>query len=202
MQSYPWLQVSARGEVTAVLTGEKYLLRDIDDPVEFFLAKRNEQAGFDLIDAPAPYAHVAADTTNNCNLRCPFCIDDFTFATHDRMTKDDFLKLTSMGELVWDGGLWLSCLFEPFLHPDFFRFLELVPPLGKQKCMLTTNLAVKRFKPEAVEAVAAANLNYINISVDSMTRDTYEKLRVNADYDVFWANLENLAGTFQRAPAP
>jgi MoaA/NifB/PqqE/SkfB family radical SAM enzyme len=191
-----------RGEATECPTGHKHLLREIDDPLAFFRAKHKEHGELGLADDGPVYSLIAADTTHNCNLRCNFCFDDFSLATRERMTEENFLKLISMAELVGNGGLFLSCLYEPFLHPRFTNLLGLVPLIGKEKCFFTTNLSVKVFKPEVFEALANANLNYINISVDSMTRETYEKFRVNADYDVFWANLKNLADTFQRAPAP
>jgi len=105
-------------------------------------------------------------------------------------------------ELVWNGGIFLSCLYEPFLHPRFTHLLRLVPEIGRDKCFFTTNLCFRRFRPEELEAVAEANLNYINISVDSLTRDTYEALRVNADYDVFRQNLDALTKTFRIAARP
>jgi molybdenum cofactor biosynthesis enzyme MoaA len=196
------LQVAASGLVTAHATGATYRLSEIADPLSFFRGLRREHAEQGVASDAPHYAYIAADTTHNCNLRCRFCPDDFSQATRDRMSEDHFQKLMAMAELAANGMLFLSCLYEPFLHPRFTDLLRLVPPIGREKAFFTTNLSVKRFKPDDLAGVAEANIGYVNVSVDSLHRETYEKLRVNADYDVFSENLKNLAAMFRNAPDP
>jgi len=202
MPNFTVLSVGAKGDVWSSADNQTFWLKDIENPSEFFSMKRREYTEKGLAPDYLVYNYISADTTHNCNLRCSFCIDDFSQATSSRMTREDFVKLISMAEIVPDGMLFLSCRFEPFLHPRFPEFLSLVPEIGRRKCFFTTNLCVKRFKPDVFEALANANLHYFNISVDSLTPSTFEYLRVNADFDVFWDNLTNLRKTFAAAKNP
>ena len=60
------------------------------------------------------------DITSNCNLRCVFCVNDFSnIKGNILMTEKVFDKVMALLPLVPDGSFFLSCLFEPTMHPDF-----------------------------------------------------------------------------------
>ena len=198
----PVLSVKADGRAVLPLTGEQIFLKDLDDPAAYFLAKRREYGERGLASVSDYYGYISADTTHNCNLRCQFCFDDFSSASRARMTREDFVKLVSLAELAPDGMLFLSCLYEPFLHPGFADLLQLLPEIGRRKCFFTTNLCVKRLKDEVFEVLARANLLYMNVSLDSLVQPTFEHLRVNADFEVFRDNLGKLARAFREAGNP
>ena len=60
---------------------------------------------------------IAADITNNCNLRCTFCFNDFTGAKNQFITDEMFEKVISL--------------------------LERIPRELRQKVFFTTNLTTK-----------------------------------------------------------
>ncbi len=202
MGNFIGLTVGARGNVQVSVDNETFFLKDIDDPLGFFSAKRKEYTERSLAPDFPIYNYIAADTTDNCNLRCKFCCDDWTKVTNFRMTRENFLKLVSLAEIVPNGMFFLSCLFEPFLNARFHEFLTLIPKIGKSKCFFTTNLTVKKFSANVFENLSTANLHYINISVDSLIPKTFEYLRVNAKFEVFWENLQNLTRVFASAADP
>jgi hypothetical protein len=71
-------------------------------------------------------ALIAADVVNNCNLRCPFCLVDYTrIRTTEVMSDEVFDKAIQFAELASEGSFLLSCLHEPTLHPNFDRLLSL-----------------------------------------------------------------------------
>jgi MoaA/NifB/PqqE/SkfB family radical SAM enzyme len=143
---------------------------------------------------------VAADIVNNCNLRCPFCLVDYSAVTKtELMTEETFLSLIRLAPTVRDGHFYLSCLNEPTLHPHLNRFLGLVPPEARRKMFFTTNLA-RPLKEADFEAWAASGLHHINISLDTLDAARFGVLRRFGRLDVFMRNLEALSAAFRRTP--
>jgi hypothetical protein len=141
---------------------------------------------------------LAVDIVNNCNLRCPFCMVDYSGVDKtELMTEETFLRLLRLIRHVPQGGFWLSCLHEPTLHPGMDYFLSLIPPNSRKKVVFTTNLA--RPLPERTfEAWVASGLKHINISCDTMDPELFAVLRKFGKDSVFESNLRSLARVFQR----
>lgn len=149
-----------------------------------------------------PISHVALDLVNNCNLRCPFCVYDYTdVRTTRRMTEATFRNALTLLPFVTDGNFWLSCLHEPTLHPELTRFIGLVPAEYRRKLFFTTNLA-KRQPEEFFAFLAASGMHHINISVESFDPAIYEKMRKGARHAIFRENLERLKNAFANATSP
>lgn len=160
-----------------------------------------DQDSFDLPKFPA-LGLLACDIVNNCNLRCPFCIVDYSrVRTTETMSDEVFNKLLRLAELVPDGLFLLSCLHEPTLHPKFDRLLAMVPKEQARKFMFTTNLA-KPLKDQMFEAWADSGIHHINISLDTLDPDLFAVLRKFGRLKVFQDNLERLVSVFRRHPSP
>jgi hypothetical protein len=145
---------------------------------------------------------VAVDIVDNCNLRCPFCLFDYsgTKSTHF-MTTEVFDAALRLLPLVPDGGFWLSCLHEPSLHPDFLALIERVPREHRRKLMFTTNIA-KRANESYFQALAASGACFINISIESRTPALYEKFRKGARFSIFQENWDRLIAAWRAAASP
>jgi hypothetical protein len=143
---------------------------------------------------------VAADITSNCNLRCPFCLVDYSGVTKTEvMSESTFGKLMQLVGTVPDGEFYISCLHEPTLHPRLNTLLELIPEHGRKKIFFTTNLA-RPLKTADFEAWARSGLHHINVSLDTLDAGRFAVLRKFGRLDVFTANLDRLAETFARTP--
>ena len=67
-----------------------------------------------------PIRFVAMDIVNNCNLRCPFCVYDYEGVNTTKLMKDEvFDAVLRLLPLIGQECLWLSCLHEPTMHPQF-----------------------------------------------------------------------------------
>jgi MoaA/NifB/PqqE/SkfB family radical SAM enzyme len=143
---------------------------------------------------------VAADIVDNCNLRCPFCLYDYSTVTKTHlMTEATFAKLASLARAVREGQFYISCLHEPTLHPRLNALLTLLPEDARHKVFFTTNLA-RPLKDADFEAWAHSGLHHINVSLDTLVPDRFATLRKFGRFDVFTANLDRLAATFGRVP--
>ena len=139
-----------------------------------------------------PLGHVAMDVVNNCNLRCPFCVYDYTgVRTTELMDDATFDSVLRLLPYVRAGNLWLSCLHEPTLHPRLMELIGRIPVPFRDRVMFTTNLA-KRMPDAFFAGLAESGLHNINISVESLVPAVYERLRKGARHRIFsenWAKL-------------
>lgn len=149
-----------------------------------------------------PILHVAMDIVDNCNLRCPFCLYDYsdTRTTH-LMERDTLLAALRFLPLTRDGEFWFSCLHEPALHPDLRGFIDAVPPELRRKVFFTTNIA-KRMPQEYFDWLAASGIDHINVSIESRTPAIYEKMRKGARFRIFQENWDRLMVSLERTANP
>jgi len=144
----------------------------------------------------------AMDIVNNCNLRCPFCLFDYSETKSTRFMSDEtFEAALRFIPYVNDGDFWLSCLHEPSLHPDFLRLIERIPRQWRHKVMFTTNLA-KRMPESYFAALAASGVHHINISLESLDPAIFERMRKGARFPIFKENWEKLLTAWRAASAP
>lgn len=146
------------------------------------------------------YGCMMADINSGCNLRCPFCSNDWRILPNNvNMTVETYEKVLTLMPLAADQGFFFSCHFEPTIHSRFVDFVKMLPPIGKEKVFFTTNLA-KRFPVETLFMLSEANIHHINISLDTLDQSLYEEFRAGARYDTTVANLIDLVSVFKRNP--
>ena len=155
-----------------------------------------------LVSAWEPVRFVAMDIVDNCNLRCPFCLHDYAGVNRtNTMPEAVFRSALRLIDYTTDRNFWLSCLHEPTLHPGLADFLDSIPERWNRKAFFTTNLA-KRMPLAYFERVARSNLHNINVSIESLRPDVYERMRKGARQPIFAANLDMLVAAFAAAPRP
>jgi MoaA/NifB/PqqE/SkfB family radical SAM enzyme len=144
--------------------------------------------------------YIAADIVNNCNLRCPFCLVDYSQVRRtDLMDEATFRALISLAPAVPRGGFWLSCLHEPTLHPRLVEYLSWIPEPHREKFWFTTNLA-RPLSDTELEAIATSGLHHINVSLDSFNAELFAILRKHGRVAVFRDNLEKLVARCRLSP--
>ncbi|MET4806209.1 radical SAM protein [Limibacillus sp. MBR-115] len=148
-----------------------------------------------------PVALVAMDITNNCNLRCPFCVSDYSDINRTRlMTPETFARMTELLPFTQEGGFfWLSCGHEATLHPRLLDYIESIKPALRKRVAFTTNLA-KPMKEEYLDRLLTSGILRLNLSIDSIQDPAFSKLRKGGRLRIFRANLERLAAALIRAP--
>jgi MoaA/NifB/PqqE/SkfB family radical SAM enzyme len=151
---------------------------------------------------PPAYAYIAADITGNCNLRCPFCINDFSVIKDNPiMTETTFEKILSMVPLISGCNFYISCHFEPSIHNRLLDFLEKIPSKYRKHIFFTTNLCNK-ISDQDIQRLSCINIHHINISIDTLNPTLFEQLRKSAKFEIFHHNLQRLVTAFSNAPNP
>lgn len=168
---------------------------------------RATESGMKVALAPAlsrafePIGHVALDLVDNCNLRCPFCVYDYseTKRTHF-MSAAIFESALRLIPYTTEGNFWLSCFHEATLHPDLLRFIDCVPIDQRRKLMYTTNLA-KPMPDSYFAAIAASGMHHLNISLESLDPVLYERMRKGARFRIFLENWQRLLAAVRAGSA-
>lgn len=143
---------------------------------------------------------MAGDLVNNCNLRCPFCIVDYSRISNTQLMKREaFEKLLTLLPHVPDGAFWLSCLHEPTLHPKLGEFMQMIPPAYARKVAFTTNL-VRPVPDELFTIWAQSGIHHINVSFDTLNEELFSFLRRPGRLPVFLANLRRMTDIFRKHP--
>lgn len=147
----------------------------------------------------SPYG-ILVDPMNGCQLACPGCV-------HSARSKE--LRLFD-----WVPGVLTEPLFadfmrrygpyaiqtdfynygEPLLNPNTPRFIHIAKTY-LARTSVSTNMNVKHFD---AEAYITCGLDYMTLSIDGATQNTYERYRRKGDLEAVFTNVRSLLQTRTR----
>ena len=130
--------------------------------------------------------------TDRCNLRCHYCMpaEGIDFVKNDKLLTIEELKLLSkvmvgqgIDKIRITGG-------EPFVRKDLMVLLRYMAGLpGLNELSITTNATLIGPYIDELKALGITN---INLSLDAINRETFEKITRRDQYDVVYGNLMRL----------
>jgi MoaA/NifB/PqqE/SkfB family radical SAM enzyme len=136
-----------------------------------------------------PYYYII-DACNVCNLRCPLCPTGNTTIAR----KQAMLSLGQYKELfdkIKEYALVVSLYNhgEPLLNPDVFSIIE-----HTHRNRVGTNISSNFNWPQPVEIndFIRSGLDYVTVSLDGVTQDSYQQYRVRGDVREVFDNLKRL----------
>ncbi len=122
--------------------------------------------------------------TNKCNLRCPMCATIHQKNQWEISNEFKQYILNNLGNLeliTWQGG-------EVFLYEGFKDlFLKATENKYLKQIIITNGLLINE---EWANLITKANNLDLTLSIDSIEKDIYEKLRVGANFERLLKNLE------------
>jgi radical SAM protein with 4Fe4S-binding SPASM domain len=152
------------------------------------ILKRSFHAGWPLA--------VSIEPTNRCNLRCPECPSGNDTLKRNRGFMDRAM-FNSVIDQLSPQLLYLTLYFEgePFLHPDFFDFVNYAASKGIFVATSTNGHFLDR---ASAEKTVRSGLHKLIISLDGYDQASYEKYRIGGDFGKVIDGLKNLAEARQR----
>lgn len=139
-----------------------------------------------------PRLQVRMDITNKCNLLCPMCHYPSTVGEHKfDMEPELFQKIVDQ---VFPLAAWVSlaCQYEAFMSRHIEAVLEMC---AKGPCTSVGMVSNATLWSERRIGLLVNNpaIETVSVSIDGATKATYEKFRVNGNFDKLVRNLENFA---------
>jgi radical SAM protein with 4Fe4S-binding SPASM domain len=141
---------------------------------------------------------VGIEPTNNCNLDCVFC-------PRQEMTRQVGDMNTELFERIVDDlrgrveFIWLQDYGEPFLNRNIFQMIRAARARGL-RTGVSTNATV--MTDRVISGILDSGLDYIIFAFDGATRETYEKVRLGANFDQVTRNIRRFLERKNETKAP
>jgi len=137
--------------------------------------------------------HLDIESTNVCNLYCPFCATTFkNWGPYKKGFIDSSLFKRVIDEGVTNElcSIKLSFRGEPLLHPNLAQMVAYAKKKGIIDIYFNTNATL--LNEEKINQLIDSGLDRISISFEGIDKQVYEKYRVGARYEDVVKNIENL----------
>ena len=136
--------------------------------------------------------------TENCNLKCIGCFVEGQF-------KRVYMDPAEARALLSTSGrgyayISLTTLGEAFLHPRFCDILEICKELHPDAIRWVISNGTIPIKGRYRQAVSL--IDRLGLSIDGSTKETYEAIRVGADFDRFRENVSDIVKVREETGSP
>jgi pyruvate-formate lyase-activating enzyme len=131
---------------------------------------------------------VYIESTNYCNLKCIMCPTGLGVVKRPKGYMDMDLYERIVDELAPTvSAAVLHSWGEPLMHPRLFDMIR----LGKRaNIAMETSTNITLLNEERAREVLDAGLDVLYLALDGATRETYERVRVNAKWDKVLRNVD------------
>lgn len=124
-----------------------------------------------------PILSLRITITNRCNENCIYCHHDGMVSSKDEMTPDEIYKISKIAKKIGVKKIRLSG-GDPLVRKDIVEIVEKIASLDFKDISITTNgVLLEKY----AEGLKKAGLNRVNVSLDTLNRDTY-KFVTKMDY--------------------
>ena len=124
-----------------------------------------------------PILSLRITITNRCNENCIYCHHDGMVSSKDEMTPDEIYKICKIAKRLGVKKIRLSG-GDPLVRKDIVEIVEKIGSLDFKDISLTTNgVLLEKY----AEGLKEAGLDRVNVSLDTLDRDTY-KFVTKMDY--------------------
>lgn len=151
----------------------------------------------DSAGAPAPdvgrFLEVFLDQNNKCNLKCRMC--GFSDPRVAALPKFDlpFTLFQKIGDEILPRTryLALSCMTEPLMTRDIGERLAIVGEASVPFTELITNGTL--LSDAVIRSLIAARISRVAISIDGATKETFEGIRIGANFETVLENVRRFS---------
>ena len=112
------------------------------------------------------------ELTSICNYKCPICV---TRSRGMHMLMEDFYKIVDNNYHLFNkNGVWLHFFGEPLANPQFVDCVKYIKSKGA-KARISTNGSL--LDDRRREAVANSGIDYVVVSISTLDRENYKRIR-------------------------
>lgn len=143
--------------------------------------------------------HLDIESTNACNLKCPFCA---TTTEHWGPSKSGLMDLGLYRKIIDEGAenglcaIKLSLRGEPLIHKQLHEMIRYAKDKGILDVYFNTNGML--LTEEVSQQLIVAGLDRISISFEGMEKARYEMYRPGAVFETVIKNVETLLNVRRR----
>lgn len=139
--------------------------------------------------APAPL-HVDIETTNLCDLKCIMCEGRSMKRSKGMMSMDLFERIIRECNEIGVDSVKLGLWGEPLLNkrlPDMIRFAK-----ENSSLILQFNTTANLMTEAVSRTLIEAGLDHLTVSIDGVSAETYERIRIGGKFERVLRNVERL----------
>jgi len=134
--------------------------------------------------------HLELELNYSCNLRCPMCtwsVETTAEKKEEWFTFEDYKKIIDEAVSIGTKSIRLTYINEPLIRQDIDQFIKYAIDAGIIDVIITTNgtLMTKAMSKKLIDA----GLTKINVSLDALTDETYDKIRVGGNLEITTKNI-------------
>lgn len=163
---------------------------DLMIPLRYFIFKPLYKS-YSLIRETNKFPYLLnIELTNICNLSCICCPHNHMKRPQGRMNFGLFKKIADEVSLHPMEIVRLHLFGEPLLHPEISRFIKYIKTKKSIKNVSFSTNCFFLDKKKSKEIITSG-LDTITLCLDGVTKETYEKIRVNSNFERVKKNITN-----------
>jgi pyruvate-formate lyase-activating enzyme len=154
-------------------------------------------AAYEARATHGPFApdRLYVESTSFCNLHCVMCPTGLGTIKRKKGYMDMGLFQRIVNEVApHDPAIVLHSWGEPMMHP---RLFDMIRYARRHELWTETSTNITLLNEDRARAAIDAGLDQLFLAMDGVTKATYERVRVGADYDTTVRNIETLLGLKQ-----
>lgn len=145
--------------------------------------------------------YVQIEPTAKCNLKCNTCMRSQSNPVNEGDMKFDLFKSIAdqlTQPLYGTKVISLTGLGEPFTNPDLVQIVHYAKNKGLNIGMVT-NLTLAN--EDILKGLIEAELDWLSVSVDGATKETFESIRIGAIFEEVIENIKSVVNLRKRMNA-
>ncbi|NIO05794.1 MAG: radical SAM protein, partial [Proteobacteria bacterium] len=128
------------------------------------------------------------EITRSCNLHCVYChVDANKDPVDDELTRDEKLGLVKQVAEAGTNALMIAG-GEPLISPDLPAVIHEAHVMGLYTVLITNGTLLT---PENVQGLKRVGLDYVKVSIDSVSPDIHDSLRGNGCWEKAVTGVQN-----------
>lgn len=147
----------------------------------------------------APYPkQLEIEVTTACNLRCTICEHTYWTQKPRHMTFEQFQRVVDQFPgLKWVG---MTGIGSGFLNPDYMKMLRFLKE--ERRCFVEFFDHFFLLKESISRELVRIGVNKVWVSLESASRDSYNRIRVGSDFDTVLNNIRSMMRVKRELKSP